>query len=296
MNPFTTKNDPLVAAAAEILESVMLPRDASKWSDAQVLNVLKTANSKSSTLYLSAKSEAKKRDLLESADDLDEAKFKFNPKKHEVQVSDKRSGGKFSITVVDKETNSKVLHRMSHELPMADEGGNEYTAGARIRDAKRVLGEDVDLDEAINTHLKKQNYTASYEKTKAGSYVAIVKNATGKKEFESGVAWKTSGDAVGAANAWANARYVRASHDELQNVVLQYKPKAQVSAIGEDVDLDEANIKVPQKFVDHAREVGSTVLFAELTYRNWQPRGLTDKQILDKITAHGEKQKAEKDK
>jgi hypothetical protein len=57
--------------------------------------------------------------------------------------------------------------------------------------------------------------------------------------------------------------------------------------------LSEANIKVPQKFVDYAREVGSTVLFAELTYRNWKPRGLTDQQILDKIKAHGEKKKNE---
>ena len=151
MNPFTTKNDPLVSAAASVLA---------------------------------------------------EAKFKFNPAKHEVQVSDRRSGGKFSITVVDKATNSKVLHRMSHELPMAGEDGDVYHAAARVRDAKRVLGEDIELD--------------------------------------------------------------------------------------------EANIKVPQKFIDYAREVGSTVLFAELTYRNWKPRGLSDQQIMDKITAHGEKQKAEK--
>jgi hypothetical protein len=61
--------------------------------------------------------------------------------------------------------------------------------------------------------------------------------------------------------------------------------------LGEDVEIDEANIKTPQKFVDYARSVGSTILFAELTYRNWHPRGLTDKQIMDKIAAHGELQK-----
>jgi hypothetical protein len=57
--------------------------------------------------------------------------------------------------------------------------------------------------------------------------------------------------------------------------------------------ISEAAIKVPQKFIDHARAVGSTLLFAELTYRNWKPRGLTDQQILDKITKHGEEQKKE---
>lgn len=57
--------------------------------------------------------------------------------------------------------------------------------------------------------------------------------------------------------------------------------------------ISEAAIKVPQKFIDHARSVGSTVLYAELTYRNWKPRGLTDQQILDKITKHGKEQKKE---
>jgi hypothetical protein len=57
--------------------------------------------------------------------------------------------------------------------------------------------------------------------------------------------------------------------------------------------ISEAAIKVPQKFIDHARRVGSTTLFAELTYRNWSKRGLTDQQILDKISKHGEEQKKE---
>lgn len=54
--------------------------------------------------------------------------------------------------------------------------------------------------------------------------------------------------------------------------------------------LNEANIKVPQKFIDHARKVGSTPLFAELTYRNWKPRGLADPHMLELITKHGEEQ------
>lgn len=67
--------------------------------------------------------------------------------------------------------------------------------------------------------------------------------------------------------------------------------KEKLKSLGED--LDEANIKVPQKFVDYARKVGSTSLFAELTYRNWKPRGLTDQQMLDLITKHAKKLKAE---
>ena len=49
--------------------------------------------------------------------------------------------------------------------------------------------------------------------------------------------------------------------------------------------------KVPQRFIDHAHKVGSTVGFAEITYRQWSRRGLSTQQILDKITAHGEKLK-----
>ena len=97
-----------------------------------------------------ALADLKKRAKM-NEDTLDEAakKFKFNPGKHEVQVSSKRTDGMFSITVVDKATNSKVLHRMRHELPMAKEGGEAYTAGSRVIDAKRVLAslsEDVSID------------------------------------------------------------------------------------------------------------------------------------------------------
>ena len=52
------------------------------------------------------------------------------------------------------------------------------------------------------------------------------------------------------------------------------------------------SVRVPQEFIDHARRVGSTPLFAELTYINWSKRGLTRQQILDKITRHGEQAKA----
>lgn len=97
-------------------------------------------------------------------------KFKFNPGKHEVQVSSKRGDdGKFSITVVDKETNSKVLHRMRHELSMAKEGGDANTAGSRVIDAKRVLSslkEDTELNEGsqqLITILKELGFTKRKE-------------------------------------------------------------------------------------------------------------------------------------
>lgn len=258
MNPFTTKNDPLVAAASSVLaeasENAMTALDLRKKYGGAYVSSMDFKEYEGEQKYINRIKEFMRKNRLSPKEtavfhedgfakyesfpamlrlldkkkivyddfkdstsagvivfslkpvvaeetDLDEAKFKFNPAKHEVQVSDKRTGGKFSITVVDKATNSKVLHRMSHELPMSRDGNDGDASDARVRDAKRVLGEAVDLDEVA--------------------------------------------------------------------------------------------IKVPQKFVDHARAVGSTVGFAELTYRNWQPRGLTDKQILDKITAHGEKKKNE---
>jgi len=93
----------------------------------------------------------KKEDLEEAA-----KSFKFNPAKHEVQVSSKRdsSDKKFSVTVVDKETNAKVLHRMRHELPGSREGNEREAENERILNAKRALKEDTQLDEVKVTITK----------------------------------------------------------------------------------------------------------------------------------------------
>ena len=74
------------------------------------------------------------------------------------------------------------------------------------------------------------------------------------------------------------------------------KTPSQHRALTETVlEVMEANVKVPQKFLDHARRVGSTIGFAEETYRNWIKRGLSEQQILDKITRHGESRKVQQE-
>jgi hypothetical protein len=105
--------------------------------------------------------------------ELDEAKFKFNPGKHEIIVSSKRgSDGKFSIEVQDKNT-GKLLHRMRHELPGANEDGDKYTDGSRVLAAKRVMNESAELTEA--TYSFQNKMSGKVRKVKANNDADAIK-------------------------------------------------------------------------------------------------------------------------
>lgn len=104
---------------------------------------------------------------------LDEAKFKFNPGKHEIIVSSKRgSDGKFSIEVQDKAIGKK-LHSFRHELPGANEDGDKYTDGSRVLAAKRVMNESAELAEA--TYSFQNKMSGKVRKIKANNDADAIK-------------------------------------------------------------------------------------------------------------------------